>query len=426
MRRVSIPNPTVEETYKTYIDSDLSAAGTSLTVRNNSSFAANDLLLIGNPREENTEIKQVASTSGGTGITLSSGVTFAHNKGTPIYKILWNFVSIERRTSSGGSFSEITQSGLQYDNQLGLTIYFDSPADDNYGYRFRYYNSVGGTYSEYSPTQTGAAPDRDSVRYMLSRVRKLINDVERRKVSDDEIIRVFNLAQDIIYTYNPKYWFLYVDTLELGSGSIAATVNTARYTLANLTNFGHLASLRYRYTSGETDNIYHLKKEVDVVFDRYDSNQNITAMNYPAIYKLVPADSSSANGYFKVTPKIKDSNVGTFYPNYYKKMPNLDTVDDETLTPLPDLLIGYAVGYCYKLLGQEQKAVTYLSEIENLSGNDKVVPPGLARLDKMNENQKRVVGQPQYVARFRGQKAIRRLYGERFPMSDDFWRENYF
>ncbi len=397
-----------------------------MTVRNNASFATNDLLLIGNPREERTEIEQCVSLTGVTVINSNAALDFTHSKGTPIYRILWNFVSLERRTSSAGSFTEITQSGLQYDNPRGLTIYFDSAATDAYEYRFRYYNSVTGTYSEYSPTISGAAPDRKTVRYMMQQVRKLINDQERKLITDEEMIRGFNHAQDIIYTHNPKYWFLYVDTFELGSGSIAATAGNDKYTLNNLTNFGHLSSIKYRYNSGSDDVIYHLRKKSEAEFDYLDRDQNTTDDNWPEVFKLIPADASSDNGYFKVTPDIKDSGIGTFYPTYYEKMADLDTVDDKTQVPLPDLLIDYCTGYCYRLIGNEKKVGQYLSRIENPTSNPDLVPPGIGMLDKMNENQKAVVGQPMYLKKFLGHRATRRLFGNKFPQSDDYIKENYF
>lgn len=424
MRRIKIPNPTVDETYRTYINSDYSS-GTALTVANNSSFAANDLALVGNPREELTEIKKVDSISVKTNLTLASTLSFAHPKNTPVYKILWDNVSIERRTSSAGVFAEITQSGLQYDNKLNLTIYFDSDATDSYEYRFRFYNSVTTTYSEYSPTLSGAAPSRRSVRYMIQQVRELANDLDRKIVSDMEIIRAINRGQDIIYTHNPKYFFLYVDTYESGSGSIATVAGTKKYSLNSLTNYGELAGIKYEYSSGGIDQIYRLEKKSEIEFDRIDSDQNMVNDDWSQIFKILPADDSSENGYFKVTPKMLSSGIGTFYPLYYRKMPNLDTVDDLTLVPLPDLLIDYAIGHVEQIKGNENKAKIYQSCL--VLDDETRTPRGLVMLDKMDRAQKDAVGQPKSVWNFRGQKAIRRLFGNKVAplQSPDYYRENY-
>ena len=397
-----------------------------MTVKSNVSFAADDLIIVGEPTEELTELKQVSSISGSTTINLASALSFSHPKGNPVYRVVWYFVSIERRTSSAGTFAEITQSGIQWDSKTNETIYYDRDATNAYQYRFRFYNSVTATYSEYSPTITGAIPARNTVQFMIDEVRKIAGDLERKLVSDDELVRFFNLAQDIIYSHNAKYWFLYVDTYELGSGSIAATANEDVYTLGNLTRFGHLAGIKYRYLSGGTDNIYRLRKKEEAEFDFLDTDQNTTDDNWPTVFKLIPADSSSANGYFKITPDIKDSNIGTFYPLYYEKMADLQTVADTTQVPLPFLLENFAIAYIYRIKGNEQKAKEYESYL--VSDNERRTPKGLVLLDSMDQNQKEVVGQPRSISRFRGQKAIRRYYGNKYPIgaSLDRFREDYF
>ena len=395
-----------------------------MTVKNNASFAADDLIVVGEPTEELTEGKQVSSVSSTTTINLSSALNFSHAKGTSVYKVVWNFVSIERKTSAAGTFAEITQSGIQWDSKTNETIYYDRDATNAYQYRFRFYNSVTATYSEYSGTVTGAIPTRSSVQFMVDMARKIGGDPERKIVSDDELIRVFNRGQDIIYSHNQKYWFLYVDTFELGSGSVAATTGAGRYSLGSLSPFGHLSGIKYRYNSGGTDTIYQMRRISEAEFDRLDSDQNTTDDNWPQVYKLIPADSSSANGYIKVTPDIKDSSVGTFYPLYYEKMSDLDTMDDMTQVPLPDLLIDYGISFIYRVKGNEKKADLYEKNL--VSNRENVVPSGLSMLDKLDMQQKIAVGQPSSISRFRGQKAMTRLYGNRYPQSPDYRRENYF
>lgn len=425
MRRIRLPNPILDKNYRTSVDADYSS-GTTLTVKSNTSFSANDFLVIGEPREETAEIKQLSSNTGATTMNLASALNFSHSKGTPVYKTPWDFISLERRTSSAGAWSEITQSAIQWDNKLDETVYFDSAATSAYEYRFRYYNSSSATYSEYSDTQSGAARGRTSVAYMVREVRRLTGDVERIIVEDDEIIRALNRAQDIIYTHNPKYWFLYVDTFELGSLSIAATAGEDVYSLNSLTNFGELAGLKYRYNSGGLDNIYRLRKVSEVEFDHLDSDQNATDDDWPSVFKLLPADSSSDNGYFKVTPDILSNSIGTFYPLYYEKMANLNSPADTTQVPLPDLLIDYGIAFVERIKGNENKAKFYESTL--VSEFENVTPKGLIMLDKMDRAQKDAVGQPRQVWKFLGQKAITRLYGnKRAPLqSPDYWRENYF
>lgn len=433
MRRISIENPAVDRTYKTYIDSDYSS-GVSLTVKSNTSFSANDLIITGEPTEELTELKKVNGLSGSTILTLASGLTFAHSKGNPVYKVVWDYVSIESKSSSAGNFALLSLSPIQWDSKTNETIYFDSNGTNSYHYRFRFYNSVTGLYSEYSGTVTGTPPTRDVVQYMIDNVRKIAGDMERKIASDDEIIRIFNQAQDIIYAHNPKYFFLKVDTFETGSGSIPATTSSKVYSLADLTNYGELAMIKYNYVSGATNNIYPLRQLDEVEFDRQDMDQNISARDWPEVFKLLPADDDSDNGYFKITPTILTTGVGTFYPVYYQKMADLTTVTDSTLVPLPFLLENLAIGYIFRIKGNEAKAQIYEAYIietaVTIRGRTIITQPkGLEMLDKMDTARKHAVGQPRQVWNFRGQKAINRLYGNRRGLDVSSWdrlKEDYF
>lgn len=427
MRRISITNPSISNTYQTYLTIDYTS-GTTARVASTTSFAANDFAVFGIPREENAELEQISSITAPSTLNLASALSFSHSKGTPVFRVVWDQVQIEGRASSAVAWTILTTSAIQWDNPNNQTVYYHSAGTNSWQYRFAFYNSSSVTYSEYSPTLSGTIPARTTVRYMLDQVRKIAGDVEGKIVGDLELIRQFNRAQDIIYAHNPKYWFLKVDTFETGSGSIAATANTDRYTLANLTNFGHLSHIKYRYNSGSNDIIYTLRKIDEAEFDRIDSDQNMTDDDWPTVYKLIPADSSSDNGYFKVTPDILTSNVGTFYPVYYEKMAELDSVDDITQVPLPELLVDFAIAYVFQVKGNAVKAKIYeRTLVEDPDKKNPPLPIGLAQLDKLDSYQKKAVGQPQVLKVFKGHKAIKRLFGNRYSgLSQDYWRENYF
>lgn len=420
MRRIRIPNPQVLLTYKTYLGADY-ASGTSATVVNTASFANNDLGLFGEPTEEKTEIKKVSTVTAPTTFTLASALNFPHAKGESIYKILWDFVSIEGRATSSGTFAELSQSGLQYDNKQNETVYYHSSGDDNWQYRFRFYNSSSQTYSEYSPTLSGTGFTQFQAGYMIRNVRKIVQDEDRKIVSDDEILRFLSDAQDIIYAHNPRYWFLFVDTYKANTG-IAALDSTGTYSLNGYSNFGHLDCVKYKYVSGATSKIYRLEKKTDVEFEAITSDLNRGEDNWVEDYRLLPADSSSDNGYIEIDPVPVDSGIGTLYPKYYERMAVLDDVADETQVPLPKLLEDYAIGKIYRIKGNETKAELYEKNLISDS-NDKV-PPGLLMLDKLDAQQKKAVGQPRNLWNFRGRKYPANMYGNT-AQNRDFIKENY-
>lgn len=424
MRRLRIQSPLVDKTIKTTLGADY-ASGTSLTVLSNNSFTANDLLIIGELSEELTELKQLTSVSANTGMTLPSAPKFSHSKGTSIYKSLWDQISIESRSSSAGVFAVTATPDIQWDNENNETVYYDQNGTDAYQYRFRFYNSVTTTYSEYSPTLGGAGFTRQQVGYMIREVRKIVNDLERKIVTDDEIIRFYNRGQDIVYAHNTRYWFLKVDTYKQNTG-IAAIADTGVYSLESYPSFGSMDIVRFRYTNGGSDRLYSLSRDSDIDFDAATTDLNRGTDDYPSSYKLLPPDSDSSTGYIQINPVTKTTGIGTIYPIYYDKMSNLESVDDETRVPMPDILCDFAISQIERIKGNDEKSKMYLDLFlgpkDQRGGFENIT--GLKLLDKMDASQGRASGQPRSFKTFRGRRGAFRSFGNPRMNHDDF-KEDY-
>jgi len=406
MRKIIISNEILtKDTYNTNLSSDYSS-GTSLTVISNVSFAANDLIVVGELGEENTELKKVDSISGKTTITLASALNFSHEKDTPVYKVAWDNVSIERNSV------EITQSAIQWDKKD--TIYYDSSGTASDSYRFRFYNSVTTTYSEYSPTQTGAGPTRPSLGYMIREIRKLAQDIDRKIVTDLEIARFINSAQDIIAGIRSDWWFLKVEDT-----SKTTTGGTKKYSLpSGVGNMGAVEAIRLNYNDGTNNELYHLEYKPTVEFDeliRDNRNQEADRDDYTIYYTLREPDSSAAQGYFEVWPVPLTTGRGTFYIRYFKEMTDLDDVSDETSIPIPVILEDYALAQIERIKGNETKAELYERKFfgppQGLKESRQI--SGISLLERLNNAQKRPTGQPRQLIRFGGQRVIARLYGNR-------------
>lgn len=425
MRRIRIQNPILDKNYKTQLAADYSS-GVGLTVINNAAFAADDILVVGEPSEEKTEGKtKLSSIATSTGMTISSALNFSHGKGTAIYKTLWDKLSIESRSSSLGTFAEIAEINIQWDNHNNETVYYDSNGNDNYEYRFRFHNSDASTYSEYSPTLGGTGFSRESVGYMIREIRKIVNDLEKKIVSDNEIIRFLNRAQDIVYAHNPRYFFLKVDTYKDSDG-IAATAGEDVYSLAQYETLGHIDVVRYKYESGNVERLYTLEKKQDLEFDALTTDLNRGNDDWVACYKLLPRDSSSDKGYLQIDPAPTNTGVGTLYPKYYEKMANLDSVEDETQVPMPDILEDFAISQIERVKGNEAKSQQYLELFlgpkDQRGGFENIT--GLKLLDKMDNAQKDAVGQPRQLWSYKGRRALSRTLGNP-RMNRDNIKENY-
>jgi hypothetical protein len=427
MRTIRIDNPLLN-TYITDLAANYSS-GTTATVRSNNSFAADDLAVFGNPSEELTEIKKISSISGTTTFNLASALNFAHNKGTPIYKSLWDYVSIEGRSSSAGVFAELTQSGIQWDSKTNQTIYNHASGTDTWQYRFRFYNSVTASYSEYSPTLIGSGFTKRQMGYIIREARREAGDKEGRIMSIEELLRCATRAKNSIRGHNGKYWFWKVDGYNSGI-TITATAGTSIYSLANISEFGTIDYIEYKYTNGSTNQKYALRRKGDIEFQEYTRDLNRPNNDFPHFYRLLPPDANSANGYFEIENKILTDGVGTFYTNYYREEPDYNSIDDETDIVIPEILQDYLISNIYATKGNEPMAEKYMKRFTGPEGREKTLSvgdlEGIALLDELDKQYKKAQGQPQSLWRFRGQKAISRLFGNRQVISPDYVRENYF
>jgi hypothetical protein len=426
MRRISIDNPGLDNTYITDIAVDYST-GTALTTRSNNSFANNDLAVFGNPGEELTEAKKIASLSGATGFVLASTLNFAHNKGTPVYKTLWDFVSIE--ADYGAGWVTITSSPIQWDSKTNKTLYFDTNGTGATSYRFRFYNSATLTFSEYSPTLTGAGYAKNQMGYIIREAREIVGDEEGKIMSTTECLRILTRAKNIIRAHNARYWFWKVDGYN-SDKTILATADASVYDLSSLANIGPVDTIEYRLTQGSMDEKWVLLRISDAEMRAKTRYVNNPASNYPRSYRLLPPDDNSLRGYFEIDRQIKDSNVGTFYVSFYQEEDDYNSVDDTTKIIMPEILQDYLISKIYARKGNETLAKTYYEQFtgpenkKKTSGIDDLT--GIALLDGLDTQYKRSQGQPMSLKRFRGQKAMSRLYGSRGYQNRDQQREDFF
>lgn len=381
--------------------------------------------VIGEVGEDKTEAQQVSSITGYTQVNFPATFRFNHNKSTPLYRSTWDQVEIFKM-AVGGAWILSTQSRIQWDKNE--TIFIDDNGGTTDSYKFRFWNSVSNVYSDYSPTVTGAGFTRNQVGFMVNRVRKNINDLERKVVSDEEIIQQLDTAQDLIKGVRQDWWFLLVDTFK-GLNGISTVASTGVYSLATYTDFNFLESLRYNFDDG-TDNILRHITCIDaLLFDDRVRDQDKDEDDQIEVYKLLPPDSSSDNGYIQVDP-VPEHAYGTLYPNYYKLMTTLDDVSDETPIPIPSILEMYAISQCERIKGNETKAELYENMFFGKTGGKKstqVRPTGIQLLERMQNAQNHPQGQPRSFKIWRGRRALRDLMQDSsYGMSNDSLKERYF
>lgn len=431
MRVISIRNPDLNnpQQERSPLTADYTS-GTALTVLNNFAFATNDIVVIGEPSQEKSESKKVDSISGNTTLNLASALKFSHNKSTNVIKTPWDQVEISSRIS-GGTWSVLSTSGIQWDKQY--TVYVHTSGDSTYDYRWRFYNSVLGTYSEYSPTYSASGFNRNQVGYMVANIRKVTRtQKDTNVITDREIYFKLTEAQDIISAIRNDWWFLkfedstmktvassYQYNLDLIGGGSAGSPATGF-------SLGFIDKVRYRYTSGSIDTTYPLKFRSEGEFDMLITDNLRISDDNVNIYTQKPPDSSSKNGYMWVYPTPKTTDIGTFYIRGYKKMEPLNDDIDTTLVPIPQILEYFVMAHIERLRGNEGKA-DYYEELfygppDKAEGRRRLT--GIKLLEQL-QAQMSPKGQPKQLKRFRGQKALSRYFGNRSIYNRDYIKENF-
>ena len=140
----------LEDAPHSSLSSSATAAAGTIGVYSITDFAVNKTLLIGEFGQEGSEIINVhASTPiSGTTITLASNLVKSHPKDTKVYVLPYNYVQFYRATTTTGDKTQLG-SDTSINAESVETIYTDTTNSTGYAFTM-FYDSLGGTYSDYS------------------------------------------------------------------------------------------------------------------------------------------------------------------------------------------------------------------------------------------------------------------------------------
>lgn len=373
--------------------------------------------------EEKTEQAAYSASTGATGLTIGSAYLLNHTKTTPIAKSAWNQIILEYKPANG-NWTPIAPFNIQWDKLE--TLYFHTGGDDTYSYRFKFFNSTSVNYSEYSPTVKGTGFNPLQVGSMVINVRRKIRDPNRQRFNDTDIINLLQQAQVDIQIRMPKLWFLKVDTFETATG-IAAIPNTSIYSLATYSDLLYLYKVKYQYVNGSNTQVYDLIPTPENEFDRFTQLSNLPLDDNVLRVKLLPPTTTNLQGSFKVYPIPKNTNIGTFYPEYFRKFTVLSDISDTTDLPFPEILEDYAAFRLHQLMGNKLQSDIYKKLYSGPSNGSPEEPlTGIALLEVHNKNVMNVsTGYGKQLWRYRGRRGRNNYFGNGI-VNRDYIRENFF
>ena len=396
MASIQIKVPDVSQNIQTSLSQDYNS-GTTLNVNSSQGFVSGNYVVIGQPGLENTEVTNLtASPPTNTSLTISA-LKFSHPKGTPVYYANWDKYELYYRTTDLGAWVVYGSMPASLSFESLYTEYRDSASTATYSWKYRYYSSEKSAYSDYSDIISAAGWGRNSVGYMVREIRKIVNDPDGKTVSDTEIIRFLNAAQDKIYSLYDKWWFLFTN---------ATATSVAGQKAYNLpTNFGRMHSVLFRSISGTSDITYNLEYISMIEYDYQARDNNTQSDDNLKYYAIYPGDTTSPPGYLKLFPPPATAGL-TITMRYYKLFTDLATYADTTELPIPDVLENYAISQILAIRKEEDKAKIYLDSYKE--------QVGLLKL-----RQRKQTGTMRHLSVYRGVNAEKRMFGTRNVYSDE-------
>jgi hypothetical protein len=200
-------HPSIDGNIRTNLAIKAVSAQANLTVLNAVDFSANDYVVIGNPGEELTEIKKIASIAGKV-ITLSAVLVNTHPQNAKITFIKYNQIKFYKASSLAGSYNLVSTKDIAIDEPH--TLYDDSTALSTDYYKIKYYNSDSADISVFSdPINSSGFP-----RYSLIKIQDAVyaksGDKKEQYYNREEITVWANEVKDDmvnqIVDSNEKYF----------------------------------------------------------------------------------------------------------------------------------------------------------------------------------------------------------------------------
>lgn len=153
--------------FEGYMTASSASGSSTLTVKSISNFAINQVLLIGEMGDENSEIikTHTSTTPTGTTITLASNLVKTHGPYTKVRVMLYDQVEISHADTITGTKTVLDTISIQPESED--TRYDDS--SESAGYFFtRFKNSIDSSFSAYSDYIPYAGYNADTVSFVIN------------------------------------------------------------------------------------------------------------------------------------------------------------------------------------------------------------------------------------------------------------------
>jgi hypothetical protein len=232
-----------------------SASGT-LTVKNITGFAINQVLIIGELGNEGTELIKTHAATAPTGstITLASNTVFPHSSGTPVYVIDYDNVEVSTATTLTGSKTVLATIPVQVGSDY--TTYDDTAGSVGY-YFARFKNIITSVFSAYSDGIPVGGYGILTARYIINNALGMINKDTSELLTDQFCFNEINNCQMEVLREYKRWSFMQVFDYSLGQ------ITTGQWKVAVPTNLDDQFTNKsiYNFRIGTQTNLQWVDKQ---------------------------------------------------------------------------------------------------------------------------------------------------------------------
>jgi len=205
--RVDIRDLLVGDPVQTILSADIASGSGTLTVKNISGFAVNQVLLIGEPGTQQAEIINThASTApSGSTVTLAANTVLNHSSSTVVYVLPFDQVEFSRATTATGSKSVLATTAAPANQRY--TEYNDTTNTSGY-YFARFKNSISTNFSSYSDYVQYAGLGTNAAGTIIKMALLEVNKQKSSVLTDEFLYSQLDLCQSEVLRELKRWSFM--------------------------------------------------------------------------------------------------------------------------------------------------------------------------------------------------------------------------
>jgi hypothetical protein len=343
------------------LSAPVSAAATTMPVKNTVSIVADDYVVVGLPGKEQSEQAQISSVDSDTQFT-SDALDFLHSTDEVITFTDFVQIQIYSSTSSDGTYTLLATVDIDWSSNI--TEYVDLTGVSTNYYKWRYYNPTVGTTSDYSDPVPGTNWAYNTVATLTDEILKEVKDEDEVVTNREEILTWLNDCERDIKSRRKKLSDLKT------TDNLVPTADTEAVSLPS--NYDHLDYLEYHYdedSDGTVETVYRLRYITPIEFAYITEDKTLGSSD--ALEKFTIDEVNQTVKLYPTPDTTGSETTGSYLVlSYYKDLTRLDSDGDTVAFKNPKLYKDYCMDRFYRKKSEGATGKSVELNIANLHRGD--------------------------------------------------------